>query len=185
MRPPKLIKPYVLSFCRGIVTDPKPVYVPLRPLAGVPANSCFETVPPHVAKHGGEQVTGWSIWEWPLVFIEAEFHCVWRQPDGTLLDITPKSISMPRILFLPDPTKSYKGRQVDNIRKPMGNDPAIKRFCELSTLIYRELNKGELADYHGPIVLSPILQQYMTEKDNVQFRLMNRYGVTLPEQFDV
>lgn len=83
MRPPKLIKPYVISFCRSVVSDPKPVYVPLRPLDGAAENACFSILPPPVAQHGGEQVNGWSIWEWPRVFIEAEFHAVWRQPDAS------------------------------------------------------------------------------------------------------
>jgi len=184
VRPPKLIKPYVISFCRGVVADPKSVYVPLRPLDGVAANSCFEIVPDYVAKHGGERVIGWSIWEWPRVFIEAEFHAVWRQPNGTLLDITPKVFPMPRILFLPDPVRTYKGRQVNNIRKPLDRDPAIKRFCELYTLIYRELNKGELAYYHGPMVASPLVQRYKAEKEEIGILLTQRYGIYTPESFD-
>jgi len=183
MRPPKLIKPYVISFCRGVVADPNPVYVHLHPLDGVAANSCFEIVPDYVAKHGGEQVTGWSIWEWPRVFIEAEFHAVWRQPDGTLLDITPKVFPMPRILFLPDSVRTYKGRQVNNIRKPIGTDPAIKRFCEICTLIYQETNKGELAEYHGTMVASPLLQKYMAEKEEIVMTLMSRHGLYTPEPF--
>lgn len=35
MKPPKLVKPYVISFCRSIVMEPKPVYVPVSPLHAV------------------------------------------------------------------------------------------------------------------------------------------------------
>ena len=184
MRPPKLIKPYVTSFCRDVVADPQPVYVPIRPLDGAPQNECFTIVPDYISKHGGEQVVGWSIWEWPDVFIEAEFHTVVRQSDGTWLDITPKIFPMPRILFLPDSSRVYRGRQVNNIRKPLGRNPGIKRFCELCTLIYQEMNKGELADYHGPIVATPLIQRYMAEKAQIGMMLERRYGVYSPEGFE-
>jgi hypothetical protein len=109
---------------------------------------------------------------------------VWRQPNGELLDITPKVFPMPRILFLPDPVRTYKGRQVNNIRKPLDRDPTIKRFCELYTLIYRELNKGELADYHGHVVASSLVQRYRAEKEQVGMLLVQRYGAYTPEPFD-
>ena len=181
MRPPKLIKPYVTSFCRSIVTEPQPVYVPVRPLAGAPENECFSILPRHVAQHGGEQVIGWAIWEWPRVYIEAEFHAVWRQPDGELLDPTPKIAPIPRILFLQDPRRAYNGRQVDNIRKPLDRDPAIKRFCDLSTAMHREQNRGELADYHGPIVFTETMQRIDRERQELGMLLQRRYGRNPPE----
>jgi hypothetical protein len=153
-------------------------------LDGAPENSCFEIVPDYISKHGGEQVIGWSIWEWPEVFIEAEFHAVVRQPDGTLLDITPKVFPMPRILFLPDSARAYRGRQVNNIRKPLGKNPGIKRFCQLCDLIYQELNKGELADYHGPVVATPLVQRYMAEKQQIGMMLQRRFGIYAPEPFE-
>ena len=181
MRPPKLIKPYVISFCRSIVAEPQPVYVPLRPVSNAPQNECVTIVPRHIEQNGGEQVIGWAIWEWPRVFIEAEFHSVWRQPDGSLLDLTPKVMPMPRILFLPDPRRAYNGRQVDNLRKPLDRDPAIKQFCELCTLMHREQNRGELADYHGPIVFTETMQRIDHERQEVGMLLQRRYGRNTPE----
>ena len=149
MRPPKIIKPYVLKFCSSVVPDATPVYVTCRPLPDAPVNDCFPIVDRQVASAGGESVIGWAVWEWPKVFIEAEFHAVWKQPDGSLLDIAPKVMPIPRILFIPDPQRVYRGRQVANVRRPLCNDKAVKRFCELSTLIFKELNAGALADVHG------------------------------------
>ena len=181
MRPPKLIKPYVISFCRSIVTEPQPVYVSVRPLADAPENECFSILPRHVSQHGGEQVIGWAIWEWPRVYIEAEFHAVWSQPDGSLIDPTPKIAPIPRILFLPDPRRTYNGRQVDNIRKPLDRDPTIKRFCELATLMHNEQNRGELADYHGPIVFTERMQRIQQEQRQLGMLLQRRYGRNPPE----
>jgi hypothetical protein len=181
MRPPKIIKPAAVSFCRSIVREPEPIYVPVRPLNGAPANECFSIVPQHIAAHGGDQVIGWTIWEWPRVLIEAEFHCVWRQANGMLLDITPKPFPMPRILFLSDPVRRYQGRQVDNIRKPLDRDPAIKRFCQLSAKYHRAINEGEFADYHGPIMLSEEATREEIEREQLQMLLVRRYGANSPE----
>jgi hypothetical protein len=176
-----LIKPYVISFCRSIVKEPNPSYISVRPLRRAPANECFRILPKHIDANGGEQVIGWTIWEWPRVLIEAEFHCVWRHPEGALLDITPKSLSIPRILFLPDSSRSYKGRQVDNIRKPLDHDPAIQRFCELSSRLHRALNEGELADYFGEVELSEEATRDELERQRLQVLLNRRYGSNTPE----
>jgi len=181
MRPPKLIKPYVLRFCRSIVPDAAPVYVPCRPLLGAPANECFPLVERQAASVGGERVFGWSVWEWPRVFIEAEFHAVWKQPDGSFLDITPKSLPIPRVLFVPDPKRAYHGRQIDNIRLPLCNDKAVKRFCEVSALIFKELNTGALADVYGEVLASEQCTRYIIEKERVLATLRGRYGVNHPE----
>jgi hypothetical protein len=181
MRPPKIIKPYVISFCRQIVKKPEPIYIPVRPLNGAPANECFQILPKHIASHGGEQVIGWTIWEWPRVLIEAEFHCIWRRPDNRLLDLTPKSVPVPRILFLPDARRAYRGRQVDNVRKPLDHDPAIRRFCDLATRLHHALNEGELADYHGPVELSEEATRDELEKRELKRVLVRRYGANAPE----
>jgi hypothetical protein len=138
-------------------------------------------VPQHIAAHGGDQVIGWTIWEWPRVFIEAEFHCIWRQADGILLDITPKPLPVPRILFLPDPVRHYQGRQMDNIFKSLDRDPAIKRFCELSAKDHRAVNEGELADYHGPVMLSEQATRDEIERYQLLMLLVRRYGANCPE----
>ena len=163
--------------------EPAPIYVPVRPVSGAPANECFSIVPQHIAAHGGDQVFGWTIWEWPGVLIEAEFHCAWRQPDGVLLDITPKSAPIPRILFLPDSRRTYKGRQVNNVRKPRNHDPAVKRFCELCSRLHRALNEGELADYHGAVELSKEATRDELEREKLQRVLNRRYGRNTAETF--
>jgi hypothetical protein len=153
--PPKLIKPYVVSFCRSVVAKPEPRYVPLEPIESAEPDSCFELVPSHVAKNGGAMSIGWSVWEWPQVFIEAEFHAIWVCPDGREVDITPKKIPQRRILFLPDPHRMYEQFQRDNIRKPLCRDKDVTRMIEIARLMHAELNAGELKHYHGTVVKSP------------------------------
>jgi hypothetical protein len=55
----------------------------------------------------------------PDTFLEAEFHSVWLNPAGELIDIIPKLDNETEILFLPDSNRVYEGKLVENIRKPL------------------------------------------------------------------
>ena len=66
---------------------------------------CNDGVRLKVEADGGEAVYGWTVWEWAPVLLTGEFHCVWRAPDGTLFDITPKPRFEKQIVFVPDPTR--------------------------------------------------------------------------------
>ena len=37
------------------------------------------------------------------MYIEADLHCVWKEPRGNFIDITPNVDGEEKILFLPDP----------------------------------------------------------------------------------
>ena len=124
MRPPKIIKPYVISFCRSIVDAPEPRYIPVRPIAQANVNDCFNVVKSYMGYAEGTQLFGWSIWEWPNVFIEAEFHSIWVSANEEEIDITPKEIPVENILFLPDKKRKYNGYQVDSFlrKRACGKD---------------------------------------------------------------
>jgi len=53
-----------------------PVYVEVQPSVGALVNECFQLVEQRVKLEGGQSVFGWSLWELPTVFVEAEFHSV-------------------------------------------------------------------------------------------------------------
>lgn len=173
MQVPKLLKPYVLSFCRSVNKLP-PTHVPVRPLPNTKADDCFNIVGRQVEGGVGSMVLGWSIWEWPKVMIEAEFHAVWRDPDGNLFDLTPKKFT--EILFLPDPMKRYEGRQVNNVRKALSRNKDIDRFIALADELYLEMNRGDLADFHGRITVTPAIHRIMREKSYLQAKLAEKYG---------
>jgi hypothetical protein len=180
MRVPSLLNSYVKTFCRELVPNNKPLYVPVDSLPNKPLNECFLIVPDHVASSGGTQLIGWQIREWKKVLIEAELHAVWQRPDRVLIDITPKDVPTHRILFVPDPSRQYTGVVVDNIRKPLRKDPRIKRFCDLVHERFLELNKGDLADQHGEIELTgdaairfSDIQQEMAQ---LEHELVRTYG---------
>lgn len=150
MRPPKLIKPYVISFARQVVSDcAPPFYIPCVPLHGSQQNECFSLVERQVKLKGGNAVLGWTIWERPKVFIEAEFHAVWRAPDGGFHDLAPRRLPIPRTLFVLDHRRKFNGTQVDNVRKALATDRDVKQYLNLMKESYRLLNEGDLEHQFG------------------------------------
>lgn len=79
------------ALCKSIVPDRTPLYINVRPLNGTQSDECFPLVQNQVATYGGYLIVGWTLWELPAIFVEAEFHAVWRSPTGEFVDITPKN----------------------------------------------------------------------------------------------
>jgi hypothetical protein len=50
-------------------------------------SDCSNCVPQKLTHDGGRIQYGWSIWEWPWVFLEAEHHAVYEGPNGSIEDI--------------------------------------------------------------------------------------------------
>jgi hypothetical protein len=82
-------------------------------------------------KAGGEPQHGWLLAEDAVEdFAEAQFHTVWRSPDGRLLDMTPRADGEKRVMFVPDAGRSiqlsdHEGRPAiityDNVRMYRGH----------------------------------------------------------------
>jgi SEC-C motif len=109
---------------------------------------CVDNVRRRVAAFSGGEVFGWKIWEWYGVMIEAEFHSVWRSPEGALQDVTPNVLPFNQVLFLPDITLQYLERQIENVRKPLISDPRVREFIKGSSEEFALLNDGERADQY-------------------------------------
>jgi uncharacterized protein YecA (UPF0149 family) len=50
---------------------------------------------------------------------------VWVDPNGALVDITPKADREARVLFIPDPNRVYENVPIDNVRVILSNKPAF------------------------------------------------------------
>lgn len=139
----------------GLLPGATPEYVDVKPTdMDAQVNECFPCVARHVRGNGGHAINGWTLWELPSVFIEAEFHCVWKQSSGELLDITPKKYATQRILFLPDPFRIYEDQQVSNIRRPLRNTPDLRAYLATFDAEFELMNRDDLAHQHGLIALS-------------------------------
>jgi hypothetical protein len=133
-RTPDNISPQVQDLCRQTNPSTMPGYIAITPEPGCEPNDCFECIRRKVARDGGRIQFGWSIWEWPRVYIEAEHHAVYEPAAGRpWLDITPAA--QPDIrgrLFLPDDSAVYdfgnEGVLRGNRRLALSDDPLIQEF---------------------------------------------------------
>lgn len=91
------LKEFCIELCWS-----EPAFIPVQSDQDGMYGFCNLTVAEKIKKEGGRPVHGWMIWEWPGVFWTAEFHMVWENPNGELIDVTPKPDGETSILFLRD-----------------------------------------------------------------------------------
>jgi hypothetical protein len=143
--------PAVHALIERIVPGASAVSVPTIPRQDAIDTECFANVSSQVTDAGGLAVFGWSLYEWPGVLAEGEFHAIWRSPLGGLVDVSPQRGNDDNILFLPDPNRLFEGRQIDNIRIPLRPGSEVREFIAVSEAIFGVLNAGERADAFGLI----------------------------------
>ena len=152
-RAPSTVTPKILELARlAAGQDAEPLYVVSRPEPGADTLDSFAIVDGVVADQGGSRVIGWGLLEQDW-FLEAEFRCVWRSPSGELVDVTPPPFPMSGSLFVPDAARD-DGRQVDNVRLPTTDHPAVHELLAAYAAQFELYNRGERADEHGEIHLS-------------------------------
>ena len=152
----------VKEFCEFVSNGQTPVHLPItRPHWAKPAN-CFPNVRRQVDEHGGELVIGWAIWVHPGIFIEAEFHGIWKDSAGKLWDLTPRSKGGREILFLPDPTRTYGEQQLNNIRQSLCDAPEVDVLFVALQAEFDFMNRGRFAELHGD------LNDIMTDEERAE-----------------
>lgn len=128
---PKMVTDAINSFCHSIRQTGNPFYVQVYPFDGMLINECFPNVNSVVNTLGGKSVTGWVIWQWANIMIEAEAHAIWEAPDGKLVDVTPHINHEERILFLPDDAVYYTGSPIPNQRIALTSSPLVAELISL------------------------------------------------------
>ena len=151
---PAQVSSKLADLCAFLAPGIEPTYVVVRPIEGAPTNECFPLVDATVLRDGGRSMLGWSLWELPGVFVEAEFHAVWASPTGDLIDVTPKNRQVSRILFLPGKDLVYSGRQVNNVRRALSSDACVTKYFATFDAEYELMNRGVRADQHGDVELT-------------------------------
>ena len=150
---PATLTPAVLEFCRSVCNE-APIFLRIEPLSEAVVGDCFPLVDRVVQERGGTAYYGWRIWVWPHVMIEAEFHSVWRDPDGVLHDYSPAPFDTDRILFLPDANREYHGEQVNNVRRNLSGAPSVQAFFDVCDEVFEFMNRGGRAKAHGMLTFS-------------------------------
>lgn len=139
----------MLTLCQSVVgKDCTPIYLEIDPVEHAKSGNCFPAVEHQVQAYGGSACYGWRIWELSRVFVEAEFHAIWRDPEDRLREITPDPDGLTQILFLPDPVRVYEGKQVNNIRQAIFDDPSVHEFFQACDDWFNLMNRGDRAMQH-------------------------------------
>lgn len=129
---PTSITPSIIEFGASLCSSSDPVFVPVGEPVQQEPGYCFYDVKAKISEAGGEMICGWTIWECPNIFLEAERHAVWRSAIGSLVDVTIKADGEKQILFLPDPMMIYDFERPNLIENKMW--PLSDRF-EVQTFI--------------------------------------------------
>ena len=149
---PARISSHIRKLCARLGIGWKPQFIQVAPRHDSGHLDCFNDVQRHISENGGSIVHGWLLWEWPNVLVEAEFHAVWKSPDGKLLDVSEKPQGETTILFVEDKTRIFTGSSVDNVRMAVGNDPRIMEFIAGKEQFHRMFQK-EFGDFVGEVVV--------------------------------
>jgi hypothetical protein len=168
----------VKKLCERLVPNEQALYLNVELREGALENECYGNVERVIALKGGSVQYGWQLWETlPGVLLEAEFHAVWIDVQGIPHDVTPKSsiCQIDQILFLPDPNRTYEGRQIDNVRVALQDDPLIQEFIECNEEYFRLTNQGDLADYHGMIMHTPEMRASINKRYELIVALCQKY----------
>ena len=106
----------MLKLVRQIDVNGRPEHVRVEPGEDCLPGQCFDNVPSVVRRRGGEMVTGWILRENPTVYVEAAFHAVWRGPDGSVADVTPRTDERTSVFFLRDTKTQWEGEEIESRR---------------------------------------------------------------------
>jgi hypothetical protein len=160
------------------VPGKKPVFVKVSSETNARSQDCFFNVKDRIQRDGGKLISGWMIWLWPKVLIEAEYHGIWETTSGRWIDITPKTDGEKKILFLEDPSVAWdfsNFKRLGNRRLPLSNDPDIADmiYCtEQVELFLLQLPRYTVGVPHVPDQIE-VLQQ---KRASLVQKLRETYG---------
>ena len=171
---PREKTPKVLELCNEINPGIEPVWVPVRTIRNAIQNECFGNVKNKIERDGGSIQYGWVIWEWVNVLVEAEFHAVWRSRQGRLICISPNDQNENKILFLPDDSRAFNGKnRIDNIRKSLRQETVVDEFIKISQQLFKEqerLTEGQfgLVTIHLTPTLRKLAVRYKELREEIK-----------------
>lgn len=133
---PLTIRDEIRRLCERVSPKHELRFLNVTPVSGAKPDNCFENVAAEVVRAGGKRVCGWAVFEWPRIWIEFQFHAVWNDNEGNLIDVTPRGDGENVVLFLPADFE-YNGTPVPTRLFASGSSPQINRLMELQVEINR------------------------------------------------
>ncbi len=135
-------------------------------------DDCYMDVERQVKECGGALVYGWQVWEWPNVMIEAEFHAIWQTPEGKFIDVTKKRDGETRIVFIPDPTRKYEQKQIDNLRLALWNHSLVHEYISTCEKIHRHFDENRVSELASNVDAVEMSKLY-ARKSDLQAKLVS------------
>ncbi|MFH5803201.1 hypothetical protein [Alienimonas sp. DA493] len=173
--PAKVTAP-IKAFCHELAPGSSPVFVSAESVAGTCVNECFDNVELSISRNGGEAVIGWTIWDTDGVLLEAERHAVRKQPDGELIDPSPRVDGEEHLLFLPDPSAIDDGGVTPSRHYPLVDWPEVEGYVQ-SCERYFQLKM----DYHPQsppeAALAPVAVEMERRQKELQQRIVQEQGL--------
>lgn len=128
---PSRITNQVKKLCsRLTIYGSYPKYIDVMPWENSVKNECINNVKRYIDVYEGQVVTGWVIWQWANILIEAEAHAIWKSPKGQLLDISVHDNNETKILFL-EAKLNFNGYINLSHRQALTKSKAVQEFIEL------------------------------------------------------
>lgn len=142
--PPEIDR-FVLQFCKKLSPKEEPVFLNVQPPSWSRLNYCNKNVEKMKELYAGSMVLGYKIWYVPSLYIEAERHAVWLNPQGELTDITFNKDGETKILFIPVPQLTTVSVRAET--KPReGFHPRVMKFIEFQILTEKMKSQFSIVD---------------------------------------
>jgi hypothetical protein len=168
---------HILELIRLLDIKALPFYVEIKPELDAINGSCFINVKDKIAEYGGEEVLGWQFIEYTYM-IEAEFHSIWRTPEGQLLDITPPSYPVAnQILFIIDLNKKYLGVPTDNARINTTSNKLVDDIIEIEKVKFEIQN--HFYDSNG------IIKSIISDEAQLYWNLINFLSIDIYKYYEM
>lgn len=155
--------------------------MPIRPSAGSQPLDCFSNARQLAEAQGGRVQFGWSIWEWPHVYVEAEHHAVYAPPDDApWIDVTPAVDGDSTRVILPDDaaTHDFENESVrrENHRMPLVTDPLVGQLFTLARRQNQIMNSiPGVGMVSVPARVAMELEQIAEAKARVAYQIRMKY----------
>lgn len=149
---PEELKPFIDKLRLELGLANEPIVIPITPIIGASAASCFENVAKLISKEGGRTKYGWILHIEPYM-ITAEFHAIWEN-GGILRDITPDDDQRVNArVFIIDEVKTYNGERISNVMVNVSGNNLIDDYIALKRAAFEFMETGDRKEILGRINL--------------------------------
>ena len=67
----------IMDMCASITSSSTPVFVTVQPKPWALPHECFNNVQQMIRQNSGTMISGWAIWQWGNILLDAEAHAIW------------------------------------------------------------------------------------------------------------